>query len=148
MRNPSSPTVTRIAIPPLLTTASCGVGTLGIVSEQKPRTTERRDQDSYRSSDKDCEKNRDREHDRSKKGDIQHGSEQPHERSPQCKDQDGECTAAPTSTNVRADMRVRSMTAKQSRGMGPALVHRMAAGGHTPPNVNRCRLHPFHIQHL
>ena len=31
--------------------------------------------------------------------------------------------AAPTSMNVRADMRALSMTAKQSRGMGPVLVH-------------------------
>ena len=55
---------------------------LGHISEQKPRTTEHRDKDSYRSSDKDHEKNRDRERDRSKKGDIRHGSEQPRKCSP------------------------------------------------------------------
>ena len=38
--------------------------------EQKPRTTEHRDKDGYRSSDKDLNRNRDRERDRSKKGDI------------------------------------------------------------------------------
>ena len=48
---------------------------LGHILEQKPQTTERRDKDSYRSNDKDHEKNRDRECDRSKKGDIRHGSE-------------------------------------------------------------------------
>ena len=57
--------------------------------EQKPRATERRDKDGYKSSDKDCDRNRDRECDRSKRGDIQHGSEQPCGLSPQCKDHDG-----------------------------------------------------------
>ena len=66
---------------------------LGHSSEQKPRTTERQDKDSYRSSDKDRDRNRDRERDRSKKGDIRHGSERPHECSPQCKDHDGECSS-------------------------------------------------------
>ena len=55
---------------------------LGHISEERPRTTECRDKDSYRSSDKDREKNRDRECDRSKKGDIWHASERPHEHSP------------------------------------------------------------------
>ena len=55
---------------------------LGHSSEQKPQTTECRDKDSYRSSDKDRDRNRNRECDRSKKGDIQHGSEWPHEHSP------------------------------------------------------------------
>ena len=59
-------------------------------SEQKPRTTECRDRDSYRSSDKDCDRNRDQECDRSKKGDIRHGSERPRGHSSQCKDHDGE----------------------------------------------------------
>ena len=66
---------------------------LGHSSEQKPRTTECRDKDSYRSSDKDRDRNRDRERDRSKKGDIRHGSERPRERSPRCKDHDGECSS-------------------------------------------------------
>ena len=55
---------------------------LGHSSEQKSRTTERKDKDSYRSSDKDGDRNHDRERDRSKKGDIWHGSEQPREHSP------------------------------------------------------------------
>ena len=52
-----------------------------------------------------------------------------------------------TSVNVRMGMRVLSMTAKQSRGMGPVLVHREVAEGCTPPNVDLCHLHPCHIQH-
>ena len=55
---------------------------LGHSSEQKPQTTERRDKDSCRSSDKDRDRNCDRECDRSRKGDIRHGSERPRERSP------------------------------------------------------------------
>ena len=70
---------------------------LGHSSEQKPRTTECRDKGSYRSSDKDRDRNCDREHDRSKKGDIWHGSERPRERSPWRKDHDGEHS----STNKR-----------------------------------------------
>ena len=58
--------------------------TIGYSSEreQKPRTTEHRDKDGYRSSDKDRDRNHDRECDRSKKGDILHGSEWPHGRFP------------------------------------------------------------------
>ena len=43
---------------------------LGHNSEQKPRSAERQDKDSHRSSDKDRDKNRDGERDRSRKGDI------------------------------------------------------------------------------
>ena len=58
--------------------------------EQKPQTTERRDRDSYWSSDKDRDRNRERERDRSKKGDIRPGSERPCGHSPRRKDHDGE----------------------------------------------------------
>ena len=57
-------------------------------------------------------------------------------------------TAVLTSANIHAGMRALSMTAKQSRGAGPVPVHHVAAGGHTPLNVNLCRLHPCRIQHL
>ena len=53
-----------------------------------------------------------------------------------------------TSVNVCTGMRVFSMTTKQSKGTGPVPVHRMATGGHTPPNVDLCCLHPCRIQHL
>ena len=43
---------------------------LGHNSEQKPRSADRQDKDSHRSSDKDRDKNHDGEHDRSRKGDI------------------------------------------------------------------------------
>ena len=66
---------------------------LGHSSEQRPWTTERRDKDSHRSSDKDHDKNRDRQCDRSKKENIRHGSERPRGQSPQCKDHDGECSS-------------------------------------------------------
>ena len=121
---------------------------LGHSLEQKPWTTERRDKDSYRSSDKD--------HaigiaignvtgpKRETSGMVQNG--------PVSALHDAKTTtvsaAVLTSANVRADMRVLSMTAKQSRGTGPVPVHRAAAGGHTPPNINLCHLHPCHIQHL
>ena len=55
---------------------------LGHSLEQRPWTTECRDKDSYRSSDKDRDKNRDRERDRSKKENIRHGSEWPRGQSP------------------------------------------------------------------
>ena len=121
---------------------------LGHILEQKPQTTEHRDKDSYRSSDKDREKNRDKERDRSKKGDIWHGSEWPHKRSPQCKDYNGECS----STNKHERSHGHEGTfddckAKQRRGAStsPPHGHRRS---HTPPNVDRCHLHPFRIQHL
>ena len=50
---------------------------LGHNSEQKPRSAERQDKDSHRSSDKDRDKNCDGEHDRSRKGNIRHGSDRP-----------------------------------------------------------------------
>ena len=43
---------------------------LGHSSEQKPRSTERLDKDSHRSSDRNRDKNRDGECDKSRKGDI------------------------------------------------------------------------------
>ena len=51
-------------------------------SEQKPRSADRQDKDSHRSSDKDRDKNRDGERDKSRKGDIRHGSDQPRGCSP------------------------------------------------------------------
>ena len=110
---------------------------LGRISEQKPRTTECRDKDSYRSSDKDHEKNRDRECDRSKKGDIQHGSERPRERSPRRKDYEGECSSTNKRKHSHVDMRVHlSRIAKQSRGTGPALVHHAGLQEVTHPQTS------------
>ena len=54
--------------------------------EPKPRTTERKDKDSYKSSDKDYDRNRDR----SKKSDNRYGSDRPRRCSPRCKDYDGD----------------------------------------------------------
>ena len=82
MKNPSSPTVTRIAILPLLTTASRGVGTSGVFRNRNLGPQSTGIKTATGSSDKDREKNRDRECDRSKKGDIRHGSERPSEHSP------------------------------------------------------------------
>ena len=55
---------------------------LGLNSEQKPRSADRPDKDSQRSSDKDRDKDRDGERDKSKKGDIQHGLDRPRGHSP------------------------------------------------------------------
>ena len=110
-------------------------------SEQKPRTTEHRDKDSFRSSDKDRDRNHDRERDRSNKGDIRHGSEWPMSALHDTKTT-MVSAAVLTSTNVHADMRVLLITTKQSRGVGSVPVHHVAAGGCTPPNVDLCHLHP------
>ena len=93
-RNPSSLTVTRSHSNTTDSSTMWG-RQIGCSSEkeQKPRTTERKDRDGYKSSDKDCDRNCDRECDRSKKGDNQHGSDQPRGCSPQCKDYDGECSS-------------------------------------------------------
>ena len=66
---------------------------LGHSSEQKPRSAERPDKDSHRSSDRDRDKNRDGERDKSRKGDIRHGSDRPRGRSPRCRDHDDECSS-------------------------------------------------------
>ena len=119
---------------------------LGRSSEQKPWTTERQDKNSYWSSDKDRDRNRDRERDRSKRetsGMVQNG--------PMNTLHDTKTTtvsaAVLTSVNVHAGTRVLLMTAKQSRGVGPALVHHVVAEGRTPPNIDLCRLHPCCILH-
>ena len=70
---------------------------LGHSSEQKPRSAERPDKDSGRSSDRDRDKNRNGECEKSRKGDIRHGSDQTHGHSPRCRDRDDECS----STNKR-----------------------------------------------
>ena len=107
---------------------------LGHISEQKPRTTERRDKNSYRSSDKDHEKNRDRKRDRSKKGDIRHASEWPCEHSPWRKDYDGEHS----STNKH----------KRSHGHEGAFDDRKAKQRHgasaSPPRSRRRSHTPEH----
>ena len=54
--------------------------------------------------------------------------------------------AVPASAKDCADMRVPSMTAKQSRDAGP--VHRVATGGRSPPSIDLCCLLPYPIQHL
>ena len=121
---------------------------LGHSSEQKPRTTERRDKDSYRSSDKDRDRNRDRERDRSKKGDIRHGSERPASALHDAKTMTVSA-AAPTSVNVRADMRALSMTAKQSRGAWASTSPRMRPQEVAHPlNIDLCHLHQCCIPHL
>ena len=61
--------------------------------ESKPRTTECKDRDSHKSSDRGHDKNPHRERDRSKKGDSRRTSEQPHGRSPRCPDHEGDRTS-------------------------------------------------------
>ena len=70
---------------------------LGHSSEQKPRSAERPDKDSGRSSDKDRDKNCDGECEKSRKGDIRHGSDRTRGCSPRCRDCDNDCS----STNKR-----------------------------------------------
>ena len=147
MRNPSFPTVTQIANPPLLTVASCGGGTSGIVQNRNhgPQSTGIKTATGLvtriviriaignMTGPK-----------RETSGMVQNG--------PVSALHDAKTmtvsAAVPTSANVRVGMRVLSMTAKQSRGAGPVLVHRTATGGRTPLNVDLCRLHPCRIQHL
>ena len=144
MRNLSFLTVTQIAILPLLTAASCGGGTSGVV--------------------------RNRNHGPQSAGiktatglvtriaiGIVIGNVTGPKRETSGMVQNGPASALHdtntmtvsaavlTSTNVHVDMRVLSMTTKQSRGTGPAPVHRAAAGGHTPPNIDLCCLHPCRI---
>ena len=71
MKNLSSPTVTRTITPKLLTAAPCGGRLTVRISEreQKPQTTEHKDRDGYKSSDKDRDRNHDRDRDRSRKSD-------------------------------------------------------------------------------
>ena len=105
---------------------------LGHSSEQKPWTTECRDKDSYRSSDKDRNKNRNRECDRSKKGDIRHGSEWPHGHSPRCKDHDGELSStSKCEHSCRHKGTFNDRKAKQRCGASanPSCGHRRS---HTP----------------
>ena len=52
------------------------------------------------------------------------------------------------SAKDHADMRVHSMTAKQSRDAGLVPAHCAATGSHTPLNVDLCCLCPYPIQHL
>ena len=149
MRNPSFLTVTRIAIPPLLTAAPCGGGTSGIVRKGNrnhgPQSAGIKTATGLvtriaigiaignMTGPK-----------RAISGMVQNG--------PTGALHDAKTTmvsaAVLASANVRANMRVFSMTTKQSRDAGPAPVHRAAAGGQTPPNINLCHLHPCPIQHL
>ena len=116
MRNPSFLTVTRIAIPPLLTAASCGGGTSGIVRNRNhgPQSAGIKTATGLVTriaigiaiGNVTGPK-------RETSGMVQNG--------PVSALHDAKTTtvstAVLTSANIRADMRVLSMTAKQSRGM-------------------------------
>ena len=117
---------------------------LGRSSEQKPQTTECPDKESYRSSDKDCNRNHDREcPKRETSSMVQNGPANAlHDAKTMTVS-----TAVLTSANVCAGTRALSMTAKQSRGTGPVLVHCAVTEGRTPPNVDLCCLHPCRILH-
>ena len=159
MRNPSFPTVTWIAIPPLLTAALCGGGTSGIVRNRNlgPQSAGIKTVAGLVT--------------RTAIGiTIGNVTGPKRETSGMVQNPPGvrlypPCLARPvsalhdartmtvsaavlTSANIRVDMRALLMTAKQSRGVVPVPVHRVATGGHTPLNADLCHLHPCHIPHL
>ena len=134
MRNPSFPTATQIAIPLLLTAASCGGGTSGVVQNRNHRLQSARIKKATGLVTR-IAIGITIGNDKSKKGDIQHGSEWPRERSPRCKDHDGEHS----STNKRECLCGHKDTfddckAKQRHGasVSPLRGHRRS---HTP----KCR---------
>ena len=146
MGNPSSPTVTRIAILPLLTTAPHGVGTLGILRNRNlgPQSAGiRMSTGLVTRIAKRIAIGNVTGPGRETSGMVWNGPTSALHNTKTTRVN----AAAPTSVNVRVDMKVILRTTRQSRGTGPALVHRVAAG-HTPPNVDCCHLHPFPIQHL
>ena len=146
MRNPSSPTVARIAILPLRTAAPCGGGTSGIVQNRNHRPHSTRIKTATGLVTRVAIE-------------IVIGTVTGPKRETSVMVQNGPLnalhdtrtttvsTAVLTSMNVHVDMMV-LLTAKQSRGVGPAPVHHAAAGGHTPPNIDLCHLHPCRIQYL
>ena len=114
--------------------------------EQKPQTTEHKDRDGYKSSDKDHDRNHDREHDRSKKSDNRHGSDLPADALHDAKTM-MVSAAVMASMRDRVGMRVHLTAAKQSRDVEWAPVHRAAARSRTLPSVDLCHLCPCSIQH-
>ena len=147
MGNPSSPTVTRIAIPPLLTTVSHGVGTSGIFRNRNLRPQSARIRTftglvtriMTRIAIGNVTGPK-----REKSGTVWNG---PADALHDAKTTRVTAVAQPSAI-IRVGMRVLLRTERRSRGAGPALVHHVTAEGHTPPNVNCCCLRPFHIQHL
>ena len=120
---------------------------LGRSSEQKPRSAERPDKDSRRSSDRDRDKNRDGERDKSRKGDIRHGSDRARGHSPRCRDHDDECSSTNKCRRSRGhDSSFDDRKVKQRR-MGPAPARHAAKGGLTLLNVDLCHLHPCCTRH-
>ena len=146
MKNLSFPTATWIAIPSLPIAASCGGGTSGVVQNRNHGLQSTRIKTATGlmtritigiaignvTGPK-----------RETSGMVQNG--------PANALHDAKTTvvsaAVLTSVNVRTGTRVLSMTAKQTRGAGPALVHRTVTEGRTPLNVDLCCLHPCHILH-
>ena len=147
MRNPFFLTVTRIAIPPLLTAALSGGGTPGIVRNRNHRPQSTRIKTATGLVTRITIR-------------IVMGNVTGPKRETSDMVQNGPANALHgaetmmasaavlTSTNVRVGTIVLSMTTKQSRGTGPVPVHCMAAGGCTLLNADLCRLHPCRIQHL
>ena len=105
---------------------------LGHGSEQKPRSAERPDKDSGRSSDKDHDKDHYGEREKSRKGDTRHGSDRTRGHSPRCRDRDDNRS----STNKRGhlhghDSSFDDCKVKQWRGISASLL-RGQGRAHTP----------------
>ena len=131
MMNPSFPTATQIAIPSLPTAASCGGGTSGIVRNRNHGLQSTRIKTATGlvtrivigiaignvTGPK-----------RETSGMVQNGPTNAlHDAKTMTVS-----AALLTSANVHTGTRVLSMTAKQSRGTGPALVHHAVTEGRTP----------------
>ena len=102
--------------------------------EQKLRTTEHRDRDGHKPSDKDHDRNCERECEKSKKSDNQHSSDWPQGCSPQCRDHNStyECSAnGKCERSHVCDSPSDSCKTKQRHEVSASLLHDCRKS-HTP----------------
>ena len=109
--------------------------------ESKSCTTEWKDRDSHRSSEKDRDKNRDR----SKKSDNWHVIERSRGHSPLCRDHEGDHTSNGKCERSHVARKVHPTAAKTSRNAEEAPVHHMTVRSRTLLRVDLCHLHPCSI---